>query len=449
MDQPQLLELCGGLVEAAQRAGADQAEAAASWSRDIETHMENGDVHSVSTSDETMFGLRVLVGDRMGFVTANETDPSALAVFAAEAVAQARLNPADENNGLPDPLPVPAVEGLHDPAVESLDAAYTTGVAAELLERVKEGDERVRIDSGSVSASMSTTALASSRGVAVSESDTALQSYLFGMAVDGDEVASFDYDGAVVRSLADFRTKADQAVDRFVAKCIGGLGAGSADSYRGTVLLSPEAVAELVLSTLMGALCADQVRKGRSRLADRVGDSIASTCLTLTDDGRLPAGAGSSAFDRDGLPTARRAIVDGGRLTGYLFNHYEARAAGQTGLSTGNASGSVASLPGIGPHHLEIQPGPTDDLLGNDETALLVGRFSGSTNGVTGDFSGVAKNGFVISGAERRPVKEVLIAGNVFDLLGNIAAVGRTRRDIGGQALLPCLRVEDVSVTAG
>jgi PmbA protein len=80
---------------------------------------------------------------------------------------------------------------------------------------------------------------------------------------------------------------------------------------------------------------------------------------------------------------------------------------------------------------------------------VQVGRYSGSTNAVTGDFSGVVKNGFLIRGGEKRPVREVLIAGNVFELLQRISAASRERHEINGSALVPAIRAEDVSVTAG
>jgi PmbA protein len=80
---------------------------------------------------------------------------------------------------------------------------------------------------------------------------------------------------------------------------------------------------------------------------------------------------------------------------------------------------------------------------------VWVGRYSGSTNAVTGDFSGVVKNGFLLQGGQRRPIREVLIAGNVFELLGRISAASRERRDVGGSVLVPALRAEDVSITAG
>jgi PmbA protein len=144
-------------------------------------------------------------------------------------------------------------------------------------------------------------------------------------------------------------------------------------------------------------------------------------------------------------------LIDSGVLTTYLYNHYEAQFAGDGQFSTGHASGSASSLPGIGPNALEVAAGttPAAELAAGSDPVVWVGRFSGSTNGVTGDFSGVVKNGFLIGNRERRPIRETMIAGNLFEALRNIEAISAERRLLGGSALLPSMRIGGISVTAG
>jgi len=451
MEEQDLLALCQGLVERARSAGADVAEAVAAWESSRETRLENGEVHSVESSDETIFGLRVLVSDALGFITANQTDAASLDACVAEVVAQAKATPPDPYNGLPQSEPVVPVAGLHDERLAATSVEETTRLATMMVERVRAGDGRVRIDSGSVAASTTVSAIASSTGMALTERSTVAEGYLFGMAVDGDEVASFDYDGEGTRDTAELSGLLARAADRFVEKCLAGLGAGPGRSFKGAVVLSPEAVAEFLLPNLLASISADAVRKGRSALAGKVGLEIASPSLTVTDDGRVAGGLASSAFDREGVPTRRHVLVDAGVLGGYLFNHYEAVAAGNGHRSTGHASGSASTLPGIGPSAIEIAAGSTgdDDMLQGDGPAVYVGRFSGSTNPVTGDFSGVVKNGFLAEAGGRRPIREVLIAGNLFDMLHRISAISAERRLVGSVSLLPALRIEGVSVTAG
>ena len=451
MGEKELLELCHRLLDLAKKAGADEAEAAAAWGRSAETHIENGAVHTVQSGEETVYGLRVMVGQSQGFVTANDLEPALMAERATEAVAQARVNPADPFFGFPEPSPIVRVDGIYDAAVEALGSTEVTTMAAQMLDCIRGLDGRIRVDSGSVSSSVSARALASTKGISASEADSSVDASTFGMAVDGDDVASFDYDSATSRRWMGFDQAVTHACQRFVEKCTSGLGAGKGESFRGPIVLSPDAVSEFLLPTLVSAMCADSVRKGRSPLASKVSELVAAKILTIWEDGRLPGGATSSAFDREGMPIGRRALVSRGVLEGLLFNHYEAVAAGHGARSTGNAAGGVGSLPMVGHHRLEVDAGDKAmaDLVDSSERAIWVGRYSGSTNPVTGDFSGVVKNGFLVEKGERRPVREVLIAGNVFELLTKISAISRERLEINGSALVPAIRAEDVSITAG
>jgi PmbA protein len=83
------------------------------------------------------------------------------------------------------------------------------------------------------------------------------------------------------------------------------------------------------------------------------------------------------------------------------------------------------------------------------DQGILVTRFSGSTNPITGDFSGVIKGGFLLQAGEKIPIDETTMAGNLYDCLKNISAISSERRLINGSAHLPTIRIEDVSVSAG
>src|SRR4029077_7787933 len=97
-------------------------------------------------------------------------------------------------------------------------------------------------------------------------------------------------------------------------------------------------VAAEMLELLSGALRADQVQKGRSFLARHVGASIGASCLKIVDDGRLPRGLGSSAYDAEGLPSQTTVLVRDGVLQGFLYDSKAARRGKMA--STGNAGRS-------------------------------------------------------------------------------------------------------------
>ena len=151
---------------------------------------------------------------------------------------------------------------------------------------------------------------------------------------------------------------------------------------------------------------------------------------------------------RERAPRQRRALIEDGVMKGILLDHYEATAAGSS--STGSALGSPSSAPRPGAIALSVRAGDTSEAeLIAAQKCVVVTRFSGSTNPVTGDFSGVVKGGFLVDGGHRRPIKETTISGNIYTALKEITGISRERRLMYGQQLIPTFRVADVSITAG
>jgi PmbA protein len=446
IEQDDLLSLCEQGVQAALNAGADQAEVFASSHTESEVSLEKNDLNQTSRVEETTFGIRVIKGGALGFATSNQ--PDSLKEAAREAVQLADLSPADPLNGLPEGSTLEPASPAVDPALLAISVPELTGMCMDLLEKTRALDSRLNIDSGSISIAHGTQAVASSTGTRAAFESASAGGYLFGMCVDGDTVGSFSYDGDHVRKASELIPALEAAFARFAEKCVGALGPQKGDSFRGTVILPPETVQEFLVGNLMAVLGADSVRLGNSPLSQKVGETIASPLFNLVEEGAGLSAYRMAPFDREGTLRQRTPLISEGVLNGFLYNAYEARAAGKT--STGHASGGAASMPSVGSSCLSLGAGttPVADLMKVDQ-GIFVTRFSGSTNPVTGDFSGVIKGGFLLRGGERIPVDETTMAGNLYDCLKNISAVSTERRIMNGSVAMPTLRIEDVSVTAG
>ncbi len=434
-------------VARALHAGADEAEVFVQFDREAGVDLQKDDVHTATTSEETIIGVRVFRGGALGFASVNGTEHLDLAC--REAVALARVSPVDPANGLGDPRPLPMLAEPVDQRLAEFDVEALVDIASRVLARIAAADPRVRVDSGAVSAGLSGRAVASSRGVLAADLQAAAGLGLFGMAVSGDDVGSFDTEGHRVRGAAELEAEFLAAADRFVIKTLGALDARKGESFRGTVILTPEVVRDFVLGNLLAVLDAKAVRNGKSPYADKIGSAIAASSLTLRDDPHRPRAARTAAFDREGMPTAPLTILDRGVLGGFLADVHEARARGVP--PPGHARGGAGTLPSIGPSNLTLAPGeiPFSKLCCDPARAVLVSRFSGACNPVTGEFSGVVKGGFLLRQGERRPLKETLIAGNLHTLLLSVSGLSKEVRNLSGHSLLPALRVEDISVTAG
>jgi PmbA protein len=445
VDSQDLLELCARGVDLARAAGAEHAEVYAHYRDEREVGLQKNDLDLVKRSRETSYGVRVLWQGRLGFATSN--NPANIAETAAAAVGLARISPPDAGNDLPEGSPIVSVDAV-DPALLALEPQALATLAMDWLRRVRGADPRITIDTAGLSVEAASRAIVSSRGVHASWRSAAASCNLFGMAVDGSDVGSFYYDGGCVRRLSELAPDMETVAERFVRHSTGALGAGAGESFRGTILVPPEAVQDLIMGDLVGAIGADAVRQGRSPFTDKRGQAIAVPGFTLREGGAGLPGFALPDFDREGQRRKARDLLSAGVLQTFLYDSYEARAAGHA--LTGDAGGGATSLPTPAAGALSLSPGPDklSDLL-QAERAVIVTRFSGNTNAVSGDFSGVVKGGFLVRDGERRPIRETTLSGNLWACLNNITGISREQFVFGGTVAAPWLRIEDVSITAG
>ena len=76
------------------------------------------------------------------------------------------------------------------------------------------------------------------------------------------------------------------------------------------------------------AINGSSIVRGSSFLRDKLGEKVLPDGLSLIEDPHRPRISGSRPFDGEGLPTARRAIVENGVLTGWTLDLATARKLG-------------------------------------------------------------------------------------------------------------------------
>ena len=444
MGRSELLASCQEAVRNAKRLGADQAEAYAQMVESVSSTVEKHDLQISKSQMGSAIGIRAFIGGRVGFASTNRLDR--IEDACQDAVALARISPVDPHNVLPEPAEVPPMDGLFDPAAASFSAASAVEQATEILAETERIDPRVIVNDATFDATMQDIAIANSSGLAVTERGSLFVYWIVATARDGERVSSFDFQFGATRRVHDIDVTVP--VHRVCENALSSLDAEPGESFRGTVLLSPAAVSDILLSALLFQLNARNALRGRTRWKDSIGASVASDAFSLVDDGRLAGGVASSAFDREGVPRRRLALIEDGRLASHIHNTYSSLAAGTD--NTGHAAGNAQSVPGIGATNLAILPGErtSNALIADVSKGLIVQRYSGNVDPISGDFSGVVKAARLIEGGELgRPVSGTLISGNAFDVLNRISGVSSNREQIFSQTL-PYVRLEDISVSA-
>jgi PmbA protein len=205
-------------------------------------------------------------------------------------------------------------------------------------------------------------------------------------------------------------------------------------------------VATSILGHIFEGVNGDSVYRGASFLAGKLGQKIASSNVTLIDDGTMVGGFGTSPFDGEGIPTRRTVVIDKGVLASYLLNTYTARKLGLN--TTGNASRGLAGTPGIGPGNYFLQPGARtpQQLISEVKEGLYVTEFLGmGVNLVTGDYSRGASGLWISGGELTYPVEEITVAGNLKDMFLNISEIANDL-EFRGAVASPTLRIDGLTV---
>ena len=131
----------------------------------------------------------------------------------------------------------------------------------------------------------------------------------------------------------------------------------------------------------------DAVYRHRSYLEGRLGDTIASSAVTLIDDPLIPRGPGSRPFDGEGRKVGKIRVVGKGVLRSYLLDTYSARKLGLR--PTGSASGG-GGVPHSSTSNFYLAPGRVgpEGLLRGVKRGLFVTRMMGfGFDPTTGNFA--------------------------------------------------------------
>jgi PmbA protein len=446
----ELKEIARRAVEAATSAGASEAEVWAEGSRTREVRVHGGEVESLTEASGRGVGVRAWIGTRTGYSYGTDLSSSGIAALAEAAVGAARVADEDESSAAPEPSGDAApIEGLRDENVAATGTADVIDLAKRIERAALDRDERV----GSVEEVVyvdedSDAAIFTSRGVSGSYAASAAYSFLQAMATEDGEVQT-GLGFGVGRSPRQLDAKAIGAEAGDEAASM--LGATKPKSRSCPVVLSERVTASFV-GFMGGALCANEVQRGRSPFADRLGEELASQALVIADDGIDPGGLASAPFDGEGTARGRTGLVGGGRLLAYLHDSYTARRAAES--STGNASrSSYRSPPSVRPSNLMLEPGELtlEQLIAEAADGVYVTDVAGlhsGVNPVTGRYS-VGASGRAISGGELgAPLREFTIAGDLLGTLAAVQAVGSESRWVpfGGSVHTAPMLVREIAI---
>ena len=213
-------------------------------------------------------------------------------------------------------------------------------------------------------------------------------------------------------------------------------------------------IENLAFSSLLGAMSnifsAEAIQKNISKLKGKLNEPVASSIVTLVDDPFLKDGLANSSFDDEGVPTSYKEIIQDGILKTYLYNLKTAYKDGVS--STGNGvKGSYKGTVGISSFNLYIKPSDKsfDKVIENIKEGIFITDFAGLHSGlntISGDFSLAGEGFYIKDGKIDRPLNQITISGNFFELLKNIKDIANDIKFSFSSVGSPSIVVEGLKV---
>ncbi len=427
--------------------GLDGWEVMVASREELSLGAKEGTIETLTRAKETGLAVRAFKDQKAGSAYTFDLSPATLERTARQAAAlaeEATPEPvlAGEQCLADRPDELPEVD-VFDEALSDIDQAAKAQKPLEMEAAALAFDRRViKVRRAEYEESVSQTWLMNSRGLDLNRRRTGCHVSLGLLVQDGDESQmGWDFDFSPFFDRLD----AAECGRRAAAQAVGLLGARKGKTGPYPVVFDNVTSAQL-LSVLAGPFLAENVQKGKSLLAGRIGRKVFSEKIDIVDDGLYPAGAGSSPFDDEGTPQQRTELMSGGVLRGFLYDRLAAAREGGGAVSTGNGfRPSLKAPPSAGVSNLYIVPGrgTVEELIGDIADGFFITEVMGlhTADPISGDFSLGAAGHWIEGGRKSFPVQGAAISGNLVDLFGRVEVVGGDLRFLG--------RVGSPSLTIG
>jgi predicted Zn-dependent protease len=286
--------------------------------------------------------------------------------------------------GLPDPEPVPDVEGF-DEALADLGADELAREARAAIDVPRETDVY-----GFVTSGLTELAIASTKGVDVRQPMT-----------DATTLVVASGEGA-----SGYAEQTTWSRERLAPAAVGAEAAEKAARTRGAKMLEPAAyravlepyaVADLVQTFAFDAFGALGLLEERSYLAGRLGEKVMDEKVSIADDALDPRGLPKS-FDFEGIPKRRVELIENGVARGVVWDRTSAARADKGEQTTGHAPPPVFRQYGPLPFSLSIAGGDAesaDDLVERVGDGIYVTRlhYLGVVDPRGGVITGMTRDG--------------------------------------------------------
>jgi TldD protein len=389
--------------------------------------MDEGIVKTASQGISVGCGVRVLSGERTGFAYTDDLSAERLLKAARTAALIANGPQTERVQGFTEAR----TPSLYPVAGASSDAEI--GAKLRLIERANKAardfDPRIVQVRAGINDELRRILIAASDGTFASDTQPLARFNVFVIAKDEHNTAR-GTSGGGGRVGLDFFT-AEKSPEHFAREAartaILQLGAIAAPAGEMEVVLGPGWPGVLLHEAVGHGLEADFNRKKTSAFAGLIGQKVASSKVTVVDNGTMPGRRGSLNVDDEGNPTQETVLIENGILRGYLSDKLSSRLMKMPNTGSGRRESYQAiPMPRMTNTYMlngEDEPG---DIIKSVKRGLYAVNFGGGQVDITnGKFVFSASEAYLIEdGVVTAPVKGATLVGNGPEALKYVSMVG-------------------------
>lgn len=425
--------LAQAILAEAKAKGADYAQCSVSESEKKEFNVDGGRFSLMRTLYNRNVVITVLKEQRKGTVQINRFDDEAVKAAVKDAIEAA-------DSGKPDPAWQYAEGPVEEDFTDGEPVCDTDRLFArtkELLETISEKHPKIIMEQMITSHDAGQCVFMTTNGVTYTTHSGAYSFGLMYSAHEGEKGTSF-YGSDVTLKTLDKPVIDCAFIERDLTMVENQLDPKPLEGkFTGPAVLAPYALSEIVLWTILGNFVTDScLIDGTSIWKDKLGEQVADSCFTMSfepysDDVVIP-----DRFTGEGYPTENFDLIKEGKLASFVLSQYGANKTGGKRSGNGGSGMRVKS----GKKSLE-------EIIAEIDKGILVMRFSGGSPAPSGEFSGVAKNSFLIeNGKISCALSEAMISGCVPEMLNQIRAISSdTLKD--GSGSLPYVAFDGLTIS--
>jgi len=421
---------------------ADQLEALASSHSTALTRFSNNYIHQNVSETNMSISVRATVNKRLGYASTNRLDRDSIKATVDKAAQIATHRPPDPDFvSLPAPKPITKRDLIAKSTVECTPDRRAT----DLKRLIDMAAKNNLTAAGAYSTGHNVIGIANTLGVKATTviSEASLKSVVMSETSSGyGSAIAVDIDDIDIEALA------SEAVEKALKS------QNPVDLEPGiyTVILEPEAVADMVSFMAYAGFGALSLQEGRSFMKDKFGRQILSPSISIWDDA-FDANTIGLPFDFEGVPKQRVVFIENGIAKEVCYDSYTANKEGKT--STGHAL-PAPNVHGPLPLNLIMAPGDSSlkQMIENSERAILVSRFhyTNLEDPIKTILTGMTRDGtfLVENGEVKAPVKNLRFTQSIVNALSKVELVSEDRKlkeaFLGG-SYVPWLKISEFNFT--